>query len=593
MFIAQVPSVLIYHEEYFVTYEQVPLQTNLSRYPIPTRATGMKLRDLFWMDQNGNLFEMTRVEEHDRAFFQKNVGANQAVHKFFIQGNDVILTPGVVDSPTGSLIFVFYLRPNQLVKNDRAAIVQNFVQTININNTLINPLDQVNIGVIENVYNQIGNNLIIQTSLVALPIGNPGPTPFTAVNIAGGTITAVQQYSGSNMVTQITTLAPHQLSTNQTVIIAGTDSNPIADGTYLVQVVDDFNFIIPLSITTPEIQTVLNISNISVANPTIVTSSTPHGLTSGETIAIYGSNSTPSVDGSYVVTVIDPTHFSIPVNVTVGGTLGSFVPQNGTFTSPNQFLIGSSNTITAQNLSTSINNVVGVNNSLSITNPNINTIINATFAGGLVTVNFNNIATQLTTTNITGFVIPQATIGINFQTLPSTYTDQETNLTDNLFIPGALVDMLQTNPGHRTYVYDVQIPLNGISGTTVTFPVSDLLVPTETVNNGAGPPGTPISSTVQFILASIVPGDYMCVANEAIIPQIPPDLHNALAERTSARILAAIGDQPGLQASMAKIQEIEGRQGNLLDNRAEGNPQKVVNRHSMLRYGKMGTLRRV
>jgi len=518
MFIAQVPSVLLYHEEYFVTYEQVPLQTNLSRYPIPTRATGMKLRDLFWMDQNGNLFEMTRVNEHDRAFFQRNVGANQAVHKFFLQGNDVILTPGVVDSPTGSLVFVFFLRPNQLVKNDRAAIVQNFVQTININNTLINPLDQVNIGVVENVYNQIGNNLIIQTSLVALPIGNPGPTPFTAVNTLGGTITAITQYSGSNQVTQITTSTPHQLSTNQTVIITGSNSNPIADGTYLVQVIDANNFIIPLSITT-------------------------------------------------------------------AGTAG-------TFTSPNQFLIGATDTVTAQNLSTSINNVVGVNNALSITNPNINTIISTTFAGGLVTVNFNNIATQLTTTNITGFVIPQATIGINFQTLPATYTDQETNLTDNLFIPGALVDMLQTNPGHRTYVYDIQIPLNGISGTTVTFPVSDLLVPTETVNNGAGPPGTPISSTVQFILASIVPGDYMCVANEAIIPQIPPDLHNALAERTAARILAALGDQQGLQASMTKIQEIEGRQGNLLDNRSEGTPPKIVNRHSMLRYGKMGVLRR-
>lgn len=506
MFLAQVPSVLQYHQEYFVTYEQVPLQTNLSRYPIPNRATGMKLRDLFWMDQNGNLFEMTRIDEHDRAFFQRNVGANQAVHKFFVQGNDVILTPGVVDSPTGSLIFVFFLRPNQLVKNDRAATVNNFIQTIKINSSLIAPLDIINIGVVENVYNQVGNNLIIQTSLTSIPIGNPGPTPFTAVNSAGGTISAVTQYSGSNTVTQITTSAPHQLSTNQTVVISGSNSNPIADGTYVVQVVDPLNFIIPLSIST--------------------------------------------------------------------------VGTSGTFSSPNQFIIGATDAITASNLAAAIN----------VTE--INTNMTAASVGGLITASFDNIQTTFQSLNLTGFVVPTQTLGINFQTLAATYTDQETNITDTLFVNGGLVDILQTLPGHRTYVYDVQIPNNGISGTTVTFPVSSLLVPTETVNNGAGPPGTPISANVQLVIANIQVGDYMCIANEAIIPQIPPDLHNGLAERTAARILAALGDQQGLQASMTKIQEIETRQGNILDNRAEGTPIKVVNRHSMLRYGKMGVSRR-
>src|SRR5271166_1732603 len=89
MFISQVPTILQFHEEYFVNYVVTPLLTNLSVYPIPNRATGMKLRDLFWMDQNGNLFEMTRIEEHDKAFFQMNPGANQAIHKFYVEGNYV------------------------------------------------------------------------------------------------------------------------------------------------------------------------------------------------------------------------------------------------------------------------------------------------------------------------------------------------------------------------------------------------------------------------------------------------------------------------------------------------------------------------
>jgi hypothetical protein len=94
-------------------------------------------------------------------------------------------------------------------------------------------------------------------------------------------------------------------------------------------------------------------------------------------------------------------------------------------------------------------------------------------------------------------------------------------------------------------------------------------------------------------IANIQIGDYACVANECIIPQIPPDLHNTLAERTAARILAAIGDVEGLQASNAKLQEIETRQGTILDDRVEGAPQKITARHSLLRYGKMGTRKRM
>lgn len=68
---------------------------------------------------------------------------------------------------------------------------------------------------------------------------------------------------------------------------------------------------------------VVTISSISVANPTVITTSTPHGLTTGQTVTIAGSNSTPTVNGSRVVTVIDATSFSVPVAATVAGTAGT------------------------------------------------------------------------------------------------------------------------------------------------------------------------------------------------------------------------------------------------------------------------------
>lgn len=62
----------------------------------------------------------------------------------------------------------------------------------------------------------------------------------------------------------------------------------------------------------------------SIANPTVLETSTPHHLVSGDTAAIAGhTGSTPAVDGSRVVTVIDATHVAVPVAVTVAGAGGT------------------------------------------------------------------------------------------------------------------------------------------------------------------------------------------------------------------------------------------------------------------------------
>jgi hypothetical protein len=66
------------------------------------------------------------------------------------------------------------------------------------------------------------------------------------------------------------------------------------------------------------------ITTSSIANPTIITTSTPHGFTSGDTVTIAGhSGSTPLLAGDYVLTVTGASAFSVPVNVSVGGTGGT------------------------------------------------------------------------------------------------------------------------------------------------------------------------------------------------------------------------------------------------------------------------------
>ena len=63
------------------------------------------------------------------------------------------------------------------------------------------------------------------------------------------------------------------------------------------------------------------ITAISVADPTEITCAN-HGLTNGDTVYITNSNSTPSIDGEYSVTVVDDNAFTIPLAVTVAGNSG-------------------------------------------------------------------------------------------------------------------------------------------------------------------------------------------------------------------------------------------------------------------------------
>lgn len=71
------------------------------------------------------------------------------------------------------------------------------------------------------------------------------------------------------------------------------------------------------------------VQTASVANPTVITTTAAHGLEDGDQVVITGSNSTPSIDGTYTATVTGTTTFTIPVNVTVQGTAGSITGRIG------------------------------------------------------------------------------------------------------------------------------------------------------------------------------------------------------------------------------------------------------------------------
>lgn len=121
--IGLLPSVLKMHEEYYTYKHEVPLVSGVIRYPIPYRATGNKLRSLHWKDFQGHIYNMSRISPQDRTDYQRNYNINQT-NMFYMENNDIVLISSG-NSLYGTLVFGYYLRPNQLVEDKYGSLIQS------------------------------------------------------------------------------------------------------------------------------------------------------------------------------------------------------------------------------------------------------------------------------------------------------------------------------------------------------------------------------------------------------------------------------------------------------------------------------------
>jgi hypothetical protein len=120
-----VPMILRQHEDYLLVSEIIPLEDGVSEYSIPSRAVGNKLREITYQDTQGNVYEMTRIEIQDLPYYQGPYSTSNNVYAFYITNNKVVLAPGIKGSVTGNLVMSFFMRPNAMVAESRAAIVTN------------------------------------------------------------------------------------------------------------------------------------------------------------------------------------------------------------------------------------------------------------------------------------------------------------------------------------------------------------------------------------------------------------------------------------------------------------------------------------
>lgn len=129
-----VPHVMSYHEDYLLDTVQLSITADQTRYKIPNRAVGNKVRDVRYRDNSNGLFEMTRVQKEDEMYYQYNIGGGGALglRPFMIEADEIVLLQGTVPGLGGFLEIVYYLRPNQLVTEDTVCKVTSINTVTNV-----------------------------------------------------------------------------------------------------------------------------------------------------------------------------------------------------------------------------------------------------------------------------------------------------------------------------------------------------------------------------------------------------------------------------------------------------------------------------
>ncbi len=166
--------------------------------------------------------------------------------------------------------------------------------------------------------------------------------------------------------------------------------------------------------------------------------------------------------------------------------------------------------------------------------------------------------------------------GVNTSTGVVTVSDIPTGFTLAANGLPTLYDFVQTNKAHRLKGFDVPVISINTTLNTITFAPAGMLQPAANL---------PIPYNIG-VPPDLQVGDIVALAGQTNIPQAPDELHPILAQRIACRCLEAQKDTEGLQSAMNKLTEMELALGILIDNRTEGQPQKINNLRSALRYGK-------
>lgn len=138
------PMMMSNRDEFFVATKDYPIVASTSKYQIPSRAIGAKLRDVLYV-VSGNIQNLVRIEPEDLASY---VGQGPgAPTGFYLENANVVLVPTPSNS-VGTLRLKYFSRPGTLVLPSVALVstavaVASGVCTVTVPAPLSQPYDIV------------------------------------------------------------------------------------------------------------------------------------------------------------------------------------------------------------------------------------------------------------------------------------------------------------------------------------------------------------------------------------------------------------------------------------------------------------------
>lgn len=129
MSLAVVPLMISFHEDHLLFSEDVPLEAGKTEYYIPYRAIGNKLYDVQYIDNGGNLFELTRSSLGNPHMANS---MNSGITSFYVKNNRIGLLPQNAQSSEGSLRFIYYIRPSTLVLTPAVGVISAINRTTGV-----------------------------------------------------------------------------------------------------------------------------------------------------------------------------------------------------------------------------------------------------------------------------------------------------------------------------------------------------------------------------------------------------------------------------------------------------------------------------
>lgn len=116
------PHLLTVHEEYLVYSLDVAVEEGKQSYDIPYRAVGNKLRDVQFVDSNGEIIrELSRISLEQISDY-RNGNNSSSTGLFYVQNNKIVLI-GTAPQQNSSLRMFIYLSPSDLVEEDEVGVI--------------------------------------------------------------------------------------------------------------------------------------------------------------------------------------------------------------------------------------------------------------------------------------------------------------------------------------------------------------------------------------------------------------------------------------------------------------------------------------